>query len=214
LALGTEVAGLRTGRRAQRGDMHQACDSGLHRGAEQRLHRLHVHRIEALVCLALEDAYRIDEHVVATQLADQLRCRRQGVEVQPQSAHRAGSRPSTAPCMDHLMTRLQQTSRHRTADHSASTGHQDPHPARGCRAALLRALGSGSLASVASTALVSIRSRQRTGALPAGTNAASQWVWGEPARRSRGWSVRHTLLGYAIHHASAVMWAAGYEAWG
>ncbi len=112
------------------------------------------------------------------------------------------------------MTRLQQTSRHRTADHSASTGYQDPQPARGWRAVLLRALGSGSLASVASTALVSIRSRQRTGALPAGTNAASQWVWGEPARRSRGWSVRHTLLGYAIHHASAVMWAAGYEAWG
>lgn len=67
---------------------------------------------------------------------------------------------------------------------------------------------------MASTALVSLRSRQRAGALPAGTNAASQWVWGERARHARGWSLRHTLLGYTIHHASSVMWAAGYEAWG
>ncbi len=50
--------------------------------------------------------------------------------------------------------------------------------------------------------------------MPAGTNAASQWVWGEPARRASGWTLRHTVLGYAIHHASSVMWAAGYEAWG
>ncbi len=112
------------------------------------------------------------------------------------------------------MTRLPQPPRHRAADHSAPTCQQDPQATRGWRALLLRALGSGSAASVASTALVSLRSRQRAGTLPAGTNAASQWVWGEPARRASGWSLRHTLLGFAIHHASSVMWAAGYEAWG
>jgi len=116
--------------------------------------------------------------------------------------------------MDYLMTRLPQSPRHRTADHSAPTRQQDPQAAHGWRALLLHALGSGSAASLASTALVSLRSRQRAGTLPAGTNAASQWVWGEPARRANGWSLRHTLLGFAIHHASSVMWAAGYEAWG
>lgn len=112
------------------------------------------------------------------------------------------------------MTRLQQTSHHRTADHAPAAGHQHPQRAHGWRAVLLRALGSGTAASVASTALVSIRSRQRSGSWPAGTNAASQWVWDRPARHARGWSLRHTVLGYAIHHASSVMWAAGYEAWG
>lgn len=111
------------------------------------------------------------------------------------------------------MTRLPQPSHHRPADHSAAPGHQHAQ-AGGWRAVLLRALGSGSVASIASTVLVSARSRQRAGSVPAGTNAASQWVWGRPARHADEWSLRHTLLGYAIHHASSLMWAAGYEAWG
>lgn len=76
-----------------------------------------------------------------------------------------------------------------------------------------RALVSGSLAAVVSTAMVSFWSRRVCGSIPAGTDASSQWVWGRGARRVRDWSWRHTALGYAIHHASALFWAVGYEAW-
>lgn len=61
--------------------------------------------------------------------------------------------------------------------------------------------------------MVSAWSRRVSGSAPAGTNAASQWVWDRPARHASGWSWRHTALGYAIHHASSIFWAAGYEAW-
>ncbi len=64
-----------------------------------------------------------------------------------------------------------------------------------------------------STAVVSWWSRRISGATPAGTNAASQWIWGRQARQARGWSLRHTAIGYAIHHASSVFWAMGYEYW-
>src|SRR5690606_12203114 len=214
LALGGEIGRLRAGLGTQRGNMHQAAHTRLGSSAKQRHHRLHVHRIEALLCLGLEDSDRVDQHVEAAQLPHQLRMWRQRVEVQRHPRHGPGCHPRTAPCMDYLMTRLPQSPRHRTADHSAPTRQQDPQAAHGWRALLLHALGSGSAASLASTALVSLRSRQRAGTLPAGTHAASQWVWGEPARRASGWSLRHTLLGFAIHHASSVMWAAGYEAWG
>ncbi|WP_199728415.1 hypothetical protein [Pseudoxanthomonas sp. SGNA-20] len=111
------------------------------------------------------------------------------------------------------MTRLPQPARDRAADHPAPPGHHDPQ-APGWRAVLLRALGSGAVASIISTLVVSAHSRWRSGSVPAGTNAASQWVWDWPARHASGWSARHTLLGYAIHHASSLLWAGGYEAWG
>ncbi len=76
-----------------------------------------------------------------------------------------------------------------------------------------RALVSGSLASVVSTAVIMAWSRRVDGATPAGTNAASQWVWDRPARRARAWTWRHTAVGYAIHHASSVFWATMFEAW-
>lgn len=56
-------------------------------------------------------------------------------------------------------------------------------------------------------------SRRHDGATPAGTNAASQWFWDRQARRARGWSWRHTAVGYAVHHASSLFWAMGHEAW-
>src|SRR5690606_22539216 len=187
--------------------MQQPPDPGLDRGAEQRGHRLHVHRIAALLRLRLEDAHRVDQYVVAAQAPHQFPLRRQCIEVQRQ-VH-----PLPASREDHLMTRLPQPARDRAADHPAPPGHHDPQ-APGWRAVLLRALGSGAVASIISTLVVSARSRWRSGSVPAGTNAASQWVWDWPARHASGWSARHTLLGYAIHHASSLLWAGGYEAWG
>ncbi|GHE27152.1 hypothetical protein ACFOED_10540 [Vulcaniibacterium thermophilum] len=62
-----------------------------------------------------------------------------------------------------------------------------------------------------STAVLSWRSRRETGRGATATNATSHWVWGEPAMRRREPSVRHTALGYAIHHASSIFWAVAFE---
>jgi hypothetical protein len=42
-------------------------------------------------------------------------------------------------------------------------------------------------------------------------NGPSQWVWGQRAAQQTRVTVRHTALGYVIHHASAVLWAVLHE---
>lgn len=76
-----------------------------------------------------------------------------------------------------------------------------------------RAIRSGSLASVLSTLVVSWRSRADDGAAASGTNAASQWVWGRPRHGWRRLDLRHTAVGYLIHHSCSVFWALWYERW-
>jgi hypothetical protein len=61
--------------------------------------------------------------------------------------------------------------------------------------------------------MVTLFSTRNDGAPASGTNAASQWVWGRKAKEQRGVSARYTLLGFAIHHASSIFWATGYELW-
>ena len=93
----------------------------------------------------------------------------------------------------------------------APAEHQ--HPQRRRLLALpLRALRSGSAASVLSTIAVSIFSRRHCGAVAAGTNAASQWFWYPRARHVGRPSSVYTLAGYAIHHASSLLWGTVYEA--
>lgn len=70
---------------------------------------------------------------------------------------------------------------------------------------------SGSLASIASTAVLGERGRQESGSPYAPTNAISHWFWGERAARRDDPSARYTLIGYAIHHASSILWATVYE---
>lgn len=77
---------------------------------------------------------------------------------------------------------------------------------------LARALCSGSCASVCSSLLVSWFSHRRSRAAAAGTNATSHWIWPRQAHLRTGWSLRHTLTGYLIHHASSVFWATAFEA--
>src|SRR5690606_32141413 len=42
-------------------------------------------------------------------------------------------------------------------------------------------------------------------------NGPSQWVWGEHEAHTRRATARHTLVGYAIHHAMSIFWGACYE---
>lgn len=71
---------------------------------------------------------------------------------------------------------------------------------------------SGSLASVASIAAASVLARRQTGSVASAPNATSHWLWGEPAMHRHRMDLRHTLAGYAIHHASSLFWATFHEA--
>lgn len=106
------------------------------------------------------------------------------------------------------MTPRTQPPRQRSTDEAASPRHQHPQRRGGWR----DVVRSGSIASLASTCVVSVFSRLRVGYAAAGTNAASQWLWYPGARFARAPSWRHTVIGYLIHHASSLLWAAGYEA--
>lgn len=90
--------------------------------------------------------------------------------------------------------------------------HEDAQPRSAGGSFAARVLCSGSLASVLSTLAVSVFSRRRSRAAAAGTNAASQWFWYPRARHVARPSLRYTATGYAVHHASSLLWAATYEA--
>lgn len=67
---------------------------------------------------------------------------------------------------------------------------------------------TGSVASVASAAVLALCGLFENGR-PAGPgNGPSQWVWGRHAAHRRHFSVRHTVTGYLIHHASSLFWSA------
>lgn len=72
-------------------------------------------------------------------------------------------------------------------------------------------LVSGSVASVLSTFAVSCCSHWQSGSAVGGTNATSHWFWGDRAKREDRPSLRHTAVGYGIHHASSIFWAAFHE---
>lgn len=73
--------------------------------------------------------------------------------------------------------------------------------------AMRRGMLSGSSASVLSTLALAAMGKRETGSMLAPTNAVSHWIWGDEAARHNAPSLRYTLVGYAIHHASATFWA-------
>lgn len=73
------------------------------------------------------------------------------------------------------------------------------------------ALVSGAIASALSSLVAVARSRAEAGDAASGTNATSHWVWGDAAAGRDGLDLRHTLVGYLIHHAASVFWAVLYE---
>ncbi len=79
------------------------------------------------------------------------------------------------------------------------------------RQVLRRALVSGAAASVASTLALVAFGRREIDDAAAPLNGPSRWVWGRHARHRDGFTWRHTVLGYAIHHAASVFWAVLFE---
>ena len=78
---------------------------------------------------------------------------------------------------------------------------------RSQRPLLETALARGAGASLLSAAVLAICSKLEGRGFAAGLNGPSQWLWGEHAAYSRKPSVKHTVIGYVIHHASATLWA-------
>ncbi|WP_374581339.1 hypothetical protein [Pseudoduganella sp.] len=77
--------------------------------------------------------------------------------------------------------------------------------------ALRQGMWPGALASLASTLALAACGKRETGSVFAGVNAVSHWIWGKPATRADAPSLKHTLVGYLIHHGAAVFWAALFE---
>jgi hypothetical protein len=64
---------------------------------------------------------------------------------------------------------------------------------------------------VCSALALSICSRIDEGSYAGGLNGPSQWLWGEAEAYSREPSLRHTAIGYVIHHLTSIFWATIYE---
>lgn len=77
--------------------------------------------------------------------------------------------------------------------------------------ALRRGLVSGATASLLSSVALAAFGKRETGSMFAPTNAISHWIWGDKAARRDGPTLRYTLVGYLIHHASATFWAVLFE---
>ncbi|QGZ40348.1 hypothetical protein IP92_05102 [Pseudoduganella flava] len=69
----------------------------------------------------------------------------------------------------------------------------------------------GTIASLTSTGALALRSHQESGSMFAGANAISHWLWGDKAFGKDAPTWKYTLVGYAIHHASAHFWASIFE---
>ena len=74
--------------------------------------------------------------------------------------------------------------------------------------ALSEAALSGSLAALASAAVLAAAGARQTPSAAAPVNAASQWLWGEhDAQQADHPDTRHTGTGYLVHHLAAGFWA-------
>lgn len=81
--------------------------------------------------------------------------------------------------------------------------------------ALEQGVVAGSFASLASAAALTAAGGRENGHGAAPVNAISHWVWHPEALHQNEPSWRHTLTGYAIHHAASIFWATLHaRAWG
>jgi hypothetical protein len=79
------------------------------------------------------------------------------------------------------------------------------------KTAVQRGLVSGATSSVLSTGALALFGKREANSEFAPTNAVSHWIWGEKAARHNAPSLRYTVPGYVIHHASATFWSVLFE---
>lgn len=76
---------------------------------------------------------------------------------------------------------------------------------------LQRGIVSGAASSILSTVALAIVGKKETGSAFAPTNAVSHYVHGENAALHNKPSMRYTVPGYLIHHASSTFWSIAFE---
>ncbi len=76
-----------------------------------------------------------------------------------------------------------------------------------------RALVSGALGSIFSTAALVACGRLENSSGAGPVNGPSEWIWGRRAAHRRDVSTRHTVLGYLVHHVASCGWATMFERW-
>jgi hypothetical protein len=77
--------------------------------------------------------------------------------------------------------------------------------------ALQDAVFSGSVASLSSAAALALCGKLEGTTAAGPLNGPSQWIWGEQAAYRQRATLRHTAVGYAIHHATSIFWATLHE---
>jgi hypothetical protein len=77
--------------------------------------------------------------------------------------------------------------------------------------ALREGVITGSIASVLSATVLAVCGKLERNSAAAAINGPSQWVWGRESARTRRASLRHTLVGYVIHHLASIGWATVYR---
>lgn len=78
---------------------------------------------------------------------------------------------------------------------------------------LTRALFSGTVAGLATSAVAAFAGKRETASYAAPLNATSHILWGDEAARQDGASVKYTVTGFVLNHLAAIMWAAIHERW-
>jgi hypothetical protein len=79
------------------------------------------------------------------------------------------------------------------------------------RVAARAAWVSGSFGSVISTIALAVCGKIEEDSAAGPNNGPSQWVWGEEEAYTRKATLRHTAVGYAVHHMTSVGWATAHE---
>jgi hypothetical protein len=95
--------------------------------------------------------------------------------------------------------------------HAPFTHQEQEDDMEDWKTALQRGLVSGTAASLLSTAALALLGKREADSPFAPTNAVSHWIWGEKAAHRDNPSMRYTMTGYAIHHASATFWSVLFE---
>jgi hypothetical protein len=76
---------------------------------------------------------------------------------------------------------------------------------------LKRAIASGTISGLATAAVALLEGKRETGSYYAPLNATSHIVWGNEAARQDSPSLKYTLTGFLLNHASTIFWALFYE---
>lgn len=79
------------------------------------------------------------------------------------------------------------------------------------RGTLRRALVSGTVSGLATAGVASLAGKRENGSYAAPLNATSHIVWGEKAAYQDRPSLKYTLTGFLLNHASTIFWASFYE---